>query len=241
MLKVIILLTICCWTTIVQGQIFYKCDFEEQCEDFVFDDYWFVDNVSSHIDHTYKNLSGHYITYTNTSFSQPLTTYQTRGWVDPPADLTACLSQWFYSGPGGFDLDIELAQGDDLQARLPVGHFGVNLDDPQWRGFDVVLPFATHFVPFVIYNNITSLLDLDDLSVWSCSPGKPVPPITTILDCDFDKNLCSELVSLSNYSYTWSIIQAEEAQNYTTTAPPVDYSVGSGEGIFETNSMCYFE
>ncbi len=55
--------------------IYYKCDFEEKYEDCTFDSYWIVHNISSYKDHTYGNLSGHYITYTNTSISQPLTIF----------------------------------------------------------------------------------------------------------------------------------------------------------------------
>jgi len=228
---IIILLLVFCLTSTSLTEISYKCDFEEKCEDFVFDSYWIVDNISSHIDHTYKNLSGHYITYTNTSVSQPLTTFHVRNWVDPPSNLVACLSQWIYSGPGGVYWKIELAQGDDLQARLPTGLFGMYMDDPQWRGIGTELPYATHFVPYVIFTNITSLLDIDDLSVAPCTSTRPIPPITTILDCDFDKTICPDLISLSNYSYTWSTVQAEEGKNYTSTAPAVDYSVGDGTGI----------
>jgi hypothetical protein len=216
-----------------QTDVFYTCDFESQCEDFVFDSYWFIENVSSHIDHTYGNLSGHYKTYTNTSVSEPLTTFYTRDWVDPLPNLTACVSQWIYSGPGGIYYNLELAQGDDLQARLPLSSIGMNMNDPQWRGVEIELPYTTHFVPYVLYTNITSLLDIDDLSVVSCPISTPIPLITTVLDCDFDITLCSDLISLSNYSYSWSTIQAEEAQNYTATAPAVDYSVGNETGIFK--------
>jgi len=228
---IIILLLVFCSTSASGAEIYYKCDFEEKCEDFVFDSYWIVHNISSHNDHTYGNLSGHYITYTNTSVSQPLTIFHARNWVDPPSNLVACLSQWIYSGPGEVYWEIELAQGDDLQARLPIGRVGMNMDDPQWRGTSMELSYATHFIPYVIFTNITSLLDIDDLLVESCNSTRPIPPITTILDCDFDKTLCPDLISLSNYSYTWSIVQAEEAQNYTSTAPALDYSVGDGTGI----------
>lgn len=238
MLTTILLLIVCSIST-SQSQIFYKCDFEESCEDFIFDSYWIVDNVSSHIDHTYGNLSGHYITYTNTSESYPLTTFRTRDWIDTPSNLTACFTQWIYSGPGGVYFNVELAQGDDLQARNPIGGVGMNLNDPQWRGGTIEVPYTTHFVLYAIYTNITSLLDLDDISVSSCPSTKPIPPITKALDCDFDQNLCPELFSFSNYSYSWSTVQAEVAQNYTTTAPAVDYSVGDKTGIlyYELNVL----
>jgi hypothetical protein len=234
MLTAILLLILCSIST-SQSQIIYKCNFEESCEDFVFDSYWFVENVSSHDDHTYGNLSGHYITYTNTSVSQPLTTFRTRDWIDTSSNLTSCLSLWIYSGPGGVIFKLELAQGDDLQARIPAGDLGLNMNDPQWRGTTVELPYTTRFVPSVIFTNITSLLDLDDLSVSLCRSSKPIPPLIKALDCDFDKTLCPDLVSLSNYSYSWSIVQAEEAKNSTTTAPAVDYSIGDQTGILMKN------
>jgi len=228
---IIILLLSFCSVSLSQTELFYECDFEEQCKDFIFDSYWIVENISSHIDHTYGNLSGHYITYTNTSVSQPLTNFHTRDWVDPPENLTVCLSQWIYSGPGGVYIDWELAQGDDQQARLPLGRFSMEMNDPQWRGVSIEIPYTNHFIPYVVFTNITSLLDLDDLSVSSCPSSVPIPLITTIFDCDFDTTLCPDLVSLSNYSYSWSTIQAQEAQNYTSTAPGVDYSVGDKTGI----------
>ena len=230
MLTTILFLIVCSIST-SQSQIFYNCDFEESCNDFIFDSYWFVDNVSSHIDHTYGNLSGHYITYTNTSVSYPLTTFRTRDWIDTSSNLTACLTQWIYSGPGGVYFEIELAQGDDLQARNPIGVIGMSLDDPQWRSTTIEIPYTTHFVLDTIFTNITSSLDLDDISVSLCPSTNPIPPITRVLDCDFDENLCPELFSFSNYSYSWSMVQAEEAQNYTKTAPAVDYSVGDKTGV----------
>ncbi|CAF4703219.1 unnamed protein product, partial [Rotaria socialis] len=80
---------------------------------------------------------------------------------------------------------IELAQGDDLQARLPVGGIGMNLIDPQWRDVTIEMPYATHFVPFIQFTNITSSLDIDDLAISLSSSSKPIPPITTILDCHY--------------------------------------------------------
>jgi hypothetical protein len=239
MLTTTLLLIFCCISAL-QSQVLYECDFEESCEDFIFDSYWFVGNVSSHIDHTYGNLSGHYITYTNTSVSKPLTTFHTQNWVDTTENLTACLSQWIYSGPGTVVYQIEIAQGDDLQARYPVGQFGMSMDDPQWRGTGFELPYTTHYIPYILYTNITSLLDLDDLSVTLCTSKIPIPSITKVLDCDFDETLCPDLVSLSNYSYSWSTVEAGEAQNYTTTAPINDYSVGNETGILIKNSMFCF-
>jgi hypothetical protein len=165
MFTIILLLGFCLTTT--QSAMFYGCDFEKKCDDFVFDSYWIVHNVSSHEDHTYENISGHYITYMNTSTSQPLTTFRTQNWVDSaPANFTTCISQWIYSGPGEVYLELELAQGDDLQARLPVGVFGMNINDPQWRETTFELPFLNHFVPFILFTNITSALDIDDLWVF---------------------------------------------------------------------------
>ncbi|CAM4986237.1 unnamed protein product [Rotaria socialis] len=231
MLLIVLLLSFCFIST-SQSQSIFKCDFEESCDDFLFDSYWIVENVSSHIDHTYGNISGHYITYTNSSISQPLTTFRTRDWIDTSSNLVANVAQSIYSGPGGVYYTIELAQGDDLQARLPVGGIGMNLIDPQWRDVTIEMPYATHFVPFIQFTNITSSLDIDDLAISLSSSSKPIPPITTILDCDFDKTFCSELISLSNYSYSWSVVQADEAQNYTAQAPTVDYSVGNETGHY---------
>lgn len=229
MLTVILLLGL---SSGILGQegISYQCDFEQPCDDFRFDSFWFVKNVSTHPDHTYGNLSGHYITYINESTTQPLTIIHTRDWVDTPWNSSSCFAYWVYSGPGEVYFDLELAQGDDRQARLPVGRIGMNVDDPQWRGATITLPFTHRSIPYVLFTNITSALDMDDLQILSCTSPEPVPPIITILDCDFDLKLCPELFSLSNYSYQWSVIQAGEAQNYTSTAPKMDFSVGNENG-----------
>ncbi|CAF1276301.1 unnamed protein product [Rotaria magnacalcarata] len=232
MLPVIILLSFCLIST-SQSQQLFGCDFEESCEHFLFDSYWIVENVSSHADHTYGNLSGHYITYTNSSVLQPfITTLRTRDWINTSSNLTAWFSNWFYSGPGGVYYQLELAQGDDLQARIPVGTIGFNPDDPQWRCTSIEMPYVNRFVPFILFTNITSSLDLDDISVYLSYSSKPIPPIKTMFDCDFDKTFCPELVSLSNYSYSWSMVQAEQAQNYTIQAPDVDYSIGDKTGHY---------
>ncbi|CAF1184194.1 unnamed protein product [Rotaria sp. Silwood1] len=200
-----------CFISTSKTQKISQCNFEKPCEDFLFDSYWIVENVSSHIDHTYGNLSGHYITYTNSSISQPLTVFRTKDWINTPLNLIAC---------------------DDLQARLPIGIIGIGVNDPEWDGITIEMFYATLFIPFVSFTNITGSLDIDDLSVSLCPSSKPIPSIKMIFDCDFDKTVCSELVSFSHYSYSWSVVQAEEAENYTIQAPEVDYFVGNKTGHY---------
>ncbi len=85
-------------------------------------------------------------------------------------------------------------QGNDLQARLPAGLLGINSTDLDWIVMIIELPYANHFILYVLYTDITSLLDLDDLSFFfSCNSSKPIPPITTV----FDRTLCSDLISFS--------------------------------------------
>ncbi|CAF3651739.1 unnamed protein product [Rotaria sp. Silwood1] len=221
-----------CFISTSKTQKISQCNFEKPCEDFLFDSYWIVENVSSHIDHTYGNLSGHYITYTNSSISQPLTVFRTKDWINTPLNLIACLSSWVYLVRGRIYFNLELAQGDDLQARLPIGIIGIRVNDPEWDGITIEMFYATLFIPFVSFTNITGSLDIDDLSVSLCPSSKPIPSIKMIFDCDFDKTVCSELVSFSHYSYSWSVVQAEEAENYTIQAPEVDYFVGNKTGHY---------
>lgn len=213
-----------------QSGVYYQCDFEHPCDDFRFDAFWIVHNVSTHPDHTYGNLSGHYITYINESTAQPLTIVHVRDWVDTPEGFSSCFAYSVYPGPGEVYFDIELAQGDDLQARLPAGRLGMSTDDPQWSDGSITLPYTHRSIPYILFTNITGPVDLDDLQIVSCISPEPVPPVITIFECDFDENLCPELFSLSNYSYQWSVIQAGEAQNYTSTAPKIDFSVGNESG-----------
>lgn len=216
----------------------FKCDFEESCEDFIFDQYLTVHNISTHIDHTFKNLSGHYITYTNSSTSRPLTVFRANDWMNVSTTDAAWFSIWFYFGPGQVNYNLELAQGDDLQARLPLSGIGMNFEDPQWRGAAIELPYAfKRFIPFALFTKINGSLDLDDISIYlNNNRTKPLPPITTVFECDFDTTHCPDLVPLSNYSYSWYVVQAEKAQNYTSEAPDFDYSVGDKTGILnETN------
>jgi hypothetical protein len=163
------------------------------------------------------------------STSQPTTTFQTRDWMDPSLNVTACVSIWIYSGPGGVRIGIELGQGDDQQARNPITGVGIYADCPQWRGWtQLESPYTDHFIAYVIFTNITSSVDIDDISIDMCSTSKPIPPTQTILDCDFDEMLCPDLFSFSTYSYTWSFIQA---QNDTIEASVVDYCIGDKTGI----------
>ncbi|CAF3375098.1 unnamed protein product [Rotaria sp. Silwood2] len=170
------------------------------------------------MDHTYGNLSGHYITYGNSSTSQPLTIFRTKDWISPLSNLIACLSSWFYIRYGKVYYDIELAQGDDLQARLLLGNFAIGWNDPQWIHLSRELFYATRFVPCVLFKNITSSFDIDDLSILFCNSSQPIPLIITMLDCDFDKTV---------------LIQAEQALNYTAQAPEVDYSIGNKKGMLK--------
>ena len=217
-------------TILGQSGIYYQCDFEQPCEDLRFDSDWIVNNVSSHPDHTYGNLSGHYITYIGESTTEPVAVVRTRDWVDTPWNASTCFSYWVYLAPGDIAFVIELAQGDDLQARLPDGGIGINMNESQWVGGSIVLPYTHRSIPFILFTNITGIVDMDDVQILDCVSSGPVPPVVTIFECDFDQNLCPDLISLSNYSYHWSSIQAEEAQNYTATAPKVDYSVGKETG-----------
>ncbi|UJR18512.1 hypothetical protein I4U23_005419 [Adineta vaga] len=231
-LIIIFFFIFCCYLSTSHSQNLYHCDFEDKCEDFLFDSYWIVENISSHIDHTYGNLSGHYITYTNTSTSTPLTTFRTRNWVYTSANFTTCLTLWIYSGPGRVNYEIQMAQGDDLQTRLPVGNIGMNLDDPQWRSMTIEMPYVSHYIPYIVLTNITSKLDLDDISVSSCPTTRPIQPKITVLSCDFDENLCPELFSLPYYTYSWSVVEAQLAHNYTSDAPIVDYSMNDTQGHY---------
>ncbi|CAF1404736.1 unnamed protein product [Rotaria sordida] len=217
----------------LSSKTFY-CDFEKPCEDFVFDSHWTVEKISSHIDHTYQNLSGHYITYTNTSVSQPLTIVRTQS-IELGPNETVCITPWMWSIKNGeVNFHINYAQGDDLQSQTPGYQIGFPLSDSNWTGGNIGIPYtlSDHFYLLFKFISITSPLDIDDLSVSICTSSQSRPPTTTVFDCDFDKTLCPEFESLSNYSYTWSTIEAEEAQNYTATAPSIDYSIGNKTGHY---------
>ncbi|CAF1070886.1 unnamed protein product [Adineta steineri] len=232
MVTIIGLLVISLISTL-SSEAFY-CDFEKSCEDFVFDSHWMVQNVSSHIDHTYQNLSGHYITYTNASVSQPLPIIRTQS-IELGPNETICITHWMWSiKDGAVDFDINYAQGDDLQSQSPGAHIGYPMSDSDWSGGTIGIPYilSDHFYLLLKFTSMTSPLDIDDLSLSICPSSQSRPPTTIVFDCDFDKTLCPELKSLSNYSYTWSIIEAQQAQNYTSTAPSIDYSIGNKTGHY---------
>lgn len=227
-------------TLTVHSQVLYQCNFEEECFDFVFDTYWILNNTGQHVDHTYNNISGHYATYNNKSTSEPKTSFRTNGWIDLTNNMTSCITMWIYSGPGGVYFTLELAQGDDLQARMPVGNIGLNFNDAQWRMITVEMPMNNHYASYINILNITTSLDLDDISVNVCPLTYPWKSRVTALHCDFDESSCSEIVSLSDYSYEWSYVKAAVAQNYTSKAPSVDQSIGTSEGkllLEQTNNL----
>ncbi|UJR08117.1 hypothetical protein I4U23_012394 [Adineta vaga] len=222
-----------CFITPSQSQNVVYCDFEETCNDLIFDNYWIVNNVSTHVDHTYGNLSGHYVTSTHLGILKPSITFRTKDWINVPPKYAACVTQWVSSNQTDIDFTMELAQGDDLQARLQTGRVGVEGDNTKWFTFTLETPYASQFIPFMSYRNVTQSIDLDDISISLCPDSKWTPEIK-VFQCDFDKTLCPEFISLSNYSYSWSIIQAQQAQNYTIQAPPADYSIGDQTGLLTT-------
>jgi hypothetical protein len=219
-------------------QKLYECDFEEVCKDFVLDNNWIVKDTSTHVDHTYGSLLGHYATYQMTSTSSIV---RSRGSINPAANQTSCMSIWLYSALGSVTLNFEMAQGDDQQARLSAGQIGMSVDNPQWRGSTIELPYANNYVLYVDFLNVTGMLDIDDLSISLCPPSMPIMPILTLLDCDFDQLSCTDLVSLSNYAYNWSSVQAAiAADNGTSGAPMIDHSTGTAEGSSVTHSNILF-
>ncbi|CAF3579567.1 unnamed protein product [Rotaria sp. Silwood1] len=192
------------------AQILYKCNFEEPCGAFVFDSNWIVKNVSSHIDHTYGNLCGHYITYINNSVSQTLATFVTQQFIEASMNQTV---------------------GDDLQSRISAGSIGTRFFGTEWLRMDFQPQYApSHFHLYILFTSITRSVNIDDISVSLGSSLIPTPPPPTVFNCDFDKTVCSQLFSFSNYAYSWSTIQAKNAQNYTAEAPGVDYLIGDQTG-----------
>lgn len=224
----ILLFVLGCITTCQLQEIYY-CDFEEDCDGLLFDKYWTVNNVSTHADHTYGNLSGHYITTTDLGTWKPAINFRAKDWIEPPTNMTACLTQWIYSNETKIVFGGELAQGDDLQSRLSAGFIGIGGNNSKWVGFTIELFYADRFIVFGSYFNVSQSIDLDDMSISLCNNSRS-PPETKVLECDFDRNLCPELISLSNYSYSWSVIQAKQALIDAKEAPPVDYSVGDETG-----------
>ena len=212
------------------------CDFETPCRHFNTDFSWGVTNGRhprplDH-DHTLKNSSGQYLFFVPQNGSRgSLAEIRAVTWLYPPADRAVCFQLWYYATPSDLTVSIQLLQGDDEQLSRVVA--SIFASDPPVNDWTLVqVPLPAEQIKIVIRLNATSgNLTLDDLSVDFCDQPPPAPR-ETLLDCDFESSCTDSFLSLPNYPYQWSTIQASDAVRKESQAPAVDYTFGNESGHY---------
>ena len=212
------------------------CDFEKPCRDFNTDFSWGVTNglrprPLDH-DHTLKNSSGQYLFFIPRNGSRfPLAEIRAANWLHPPTDRAICFQLWYYTPPSDLIVSIQLLQGDDEKlSRVAASIFASDPTVTDWTFVQVPLPAEQ--IRIVIRLNATAgVLTLDDLSVDFCDRPPPAPR-ETLLDCDFESSCTDSFLSLPNYPYQWSTIQASDAVKNESQAPAVDYTFGNRSGHY---------
>ncbi|CAF1626191.1 unnamed protein product [Adineta ricciae] len=76
-----------------------------------------------------------------------------------------------------------------------------------------------------------------ECSLWTiflvdyCDEPRP-PPSKTLFSCDFESSCTEQLISLSNYPYQWSVVQAKDGKRKERDAPAVDYTFANESGHY---------
>lgn len=213
-----------------------KCDFEDPCLDFTTDLSWGITNGLNprplNHDHTWNNQTGHYLFFAPRNGTRfPLFQIQTSAWLTPSTDRALCFQLWYYTSTPDLIFSIQLLQGDDLALTRVVAV--ITGDQPSitdWTPVQVVLP-AEQIKIAIRLNSTTGVLILDDLTVDYCDEPRPAPS-QTLFACDFESSCAEQLVSLPEYPYQWSTIEAKMAVSEKSTAPPVDYTFGNQSGHY---------
>ena len=213
-----------------------RCDFETPCQDFSTDSSWgvtdgFHPRPLDH-DHTLNTSSGQYLFFIPQNGSRfSLAQIRTASWLHLPTDRAICFQLWYYAPPSGLTVSIQLLQGDDEKlSRVVASIFANDSTVKDWTLVQVPLPAEQ--IKIVIRLNATAgVLVLDDLSVDFCDQPRP-PQQKTLLECDFESSCTDNFLSLPDYPYQWSTIQASAAVKNESQAPAVDYTFGDGSGHY---------
>jgi hypothetical protein len=213
-----------------------RCDFETPCVNFITDTNWGVTDglhprPLDH-DHTLNDSSGHYLFYVPQNGSRFfLAEIKTTDWLQPPTDRAICFQMWYYTPQLQLPFSIQLVQGDDEQLTRVVASIpGKDPSIDDWTQINIPLP-AEQIKIYVRLNVTSGQLAFDDLTVDYCDQPRP-SPMKTLLACDFESSCTGNFISLPDYPYQWSIIQASDAVKQDGQAPSIDYTFGNKSGHY---------
>ncbi|CAF1383793.1 unnamed protein product [Adineta ricciae] len=224
-------ISLLCCHIFLNNAIILHCDFETDCFDFTFDSNWGLTdgNHSQGIDHdhTLNTSAGHYRYYNPLSIPRgQWTQIQTTNSLPLSANRSLCFSMWYFTSRADFPFNIQVGQGDDGQlTRVLFSTSGQNVSTNDWTLINVTLP-SEELKIFIRLNVTSQPLTFDDFSVEYCDGASPVPPKMFDL-CDFESSCRDDFVSLTQYAYQWSILNASDAVKINRAAPAVDFTFGN--------------
>jgi hypothetical protein len=214
----------------------FQCDFETACNDFMVDSYWGLTDgfhpESINHDHTLNASSGHYLFYNPISI-QPfgISEIKTLNWLPSVTDRALCFRMWYYTPHVELVFTVQLVQGDDENlARTVAVISGKDPPIKDWTLINVPLPNEKLRV-FIRLNGSARPLVFDDISVDYCD-GPPPSPSKILFQCDFESSCSDDFISLPDYPYQWSTLQASEASSIESGAPSSDYTFGNQSGHY---------
>ncbi|CAF3948902.1 unnamed protein product [Adineta steineri] len=213
-----------------------QCNFETPCQDFTLDRNWGVTDGLHPLpidhDHTLNTTSGHYVFYNPQSSPKfQLAEIKTNTWLELPTDRAVCFQMWYYTSSLDFPFNIQLVQGNDEQlTRIVASIPGKDPSINEWTQIKITLP-AEKFKVFIRLNTTTGSLAFDDFLVDYCDEPHP-PPSKTLFSCDFESSCIDDFISLSNYPYQWSVIEASDAIKKESDAPSIDNTFGNASGHY---------
>jgi hypothetical protein len=220
----------------INQAVILHCDFETDCDDFVFDYNWgLTDGQHSqgiNHDHTLNTSAGHYRYYNPQDTSRfILAEIKTSAWLQPSTNHTLCFHMWYYTPRLNFPFNIQVGQGDDEQlARVLLSVQGKDHSTNDWALINVTLPNEKLKI-FIRVNVTGKPLVFDDFSVDYCDGSHPLPP-KILYSCDFESSCSDNFVSLPAYPYQASILNASDAVKIESRAPPIDYTFGNASGHY---------
>ncbi len=230
----LILLVLC--NAFLNQAAILQCDFETVCNDFIIDSNWgLADGLHSQSidhDHTLNTSSGHYLFYNPPDSSRfTIAEIQTNGWLPISTDRAVCFRMWYYTPRLSFPFNIQLVQGDDEQlTRIADSIKGKDPLIDDWTLINITLP-SEKLKIFIRLNISARPLVFDDISVDYCDGPRPLPP-TVLYECNFESSCSDDFISLPNYPYQWSILEARDAIKIEKQAPSADYTFGNASGHY---------
>ncbi len=175
-----------------------------------------------------NNNSGSYLVFKP---KDTLSKIKTSDWIEPLYDQAICFDLWYHISQLEFPFDIQFLQGDEeslIRTALSVLGNDSSVDD--WTSIHIRLPLEK--VKILIRLNIKDgSLAFDDLSINICDESPPSPP-KILFSCDGESSCIKDCISLSNYPYQWSIIQANDVIEQENRAPAIDYTFKNESGHY---------